>query len=47
MAEGKLKIGDAAPDFEMTSDEGQKVRLSDYRGKKVILWFYPKDDTRG
>jgi thioredoxin-dependent peroxiredoxin len=47
MAEGKLKIGDPAPDFEMVSDEGKKVKLSDFRGKKVILWFYPKDDTRG
>lgn len=43
----ELKIGDVAPDFEMVSDEGKKVKLSDFRGKKVILWFYPRDDTRG
>lgn len=42
-----LKIGDAAPDFELLSDKGQKVKLSDYRGKRVILYFYPKDDTTG
>jgi peroxiredoxin Q/BCP len=42
-----LKIGDRAPDFELVSDTGEKVKLSDYRGKKVILYFYPKDDTPG
>ncbi len=47
MAEGKLKIGDMAPDFEMVSDEGETIRLSQFHGKKVIVWFYPKDDTRG
>ena len=47
MAQGKLAIGEDAPDFELVSDEGQTVRLSDFRGKKVIVWFYPKDDTRG
>lgn len=42
-----LKIGDKAPDFSLISDEGQKVSLKDLKGKKVILYFYPKDDTSG
>jgi len=42
-----LKAGDIAPDFELTSDEGVRVRLSSLRGRKVILYFYPKDDTPG
>ena len=42
-----LKIGDPAPDFELLSDTGQTVKLSDFRGKRVILYFYPKDDTPG
>ena len=40
-------IGEMAPDFELSSDEGKKVRLSDYRGKKVILYFFPKAGTSG
>lgn len=44
---GKLNVGDAAPDFEALNDEGETVRLSDYRGKRVVLYFYPKDDTPG
>ncbi|MGZ4396723.1 MAG: thioredoxin-dependent thiol peroxidase [Gaiellaceae bacterium] len=36
-----------APDFELVSDEGTTVRLSDLRGKPVVLYFYPKDDTPG
>jgi peroxiredoxin Q/BCP len=40
-------VGDAAPDFEATSDAGEPVRLADYRGKKVVLYFYPKADTPG
>jgi peroxiredoxin Q/BCP len=43
----KLQVGDMAPDFELTSDTGEKVRLSDFRGKKVVLYFYPKDMTSG
>jgi peroxiredoxin Q/BCP len=39
--------GQAAPDFELTSDSGETVRLSDLRGKPVVLYFYPKDDTPG
>lgn len=43
----KLKVGDQAPDFEGVSERGDKVRLSDFRGKYVVLYFYPKDDTPG
>ena len=42
-----LKPGDKAPEFSLTSDEGRKVSLKDLKGKKVILYFYPKDDTSG
>jgi peroxiredoxin Q/BCP len=42
-----LKAGDLAPDFELASDAGTPVKLSDYRGKRVVLYFYPKDDTPG
>lgn len=43
----ELKIGDSAPDFEALTDTGGKVKLSEYRGKRVILYFYPADDTPG
>jgi peroxiredoxin Q/BCP len=43
----KVKIGDMAPEFEALTDTGETVRLSDYRGRRVILYFYPKDDTPG
>lgn len=43
----KLNAGDAAPDFEALTDTGDRIRLSDFRGRKVILYFYPKDDTSG
>jgi len=39
--------GTPAPDFELTSDTGERVKLSDFRGKPVVLYFYPKDDTPG
>lgn len=39
--------GQPAPDFELLNDEGETIRLSDYRGKKVILYFYPADFTTG
>jgi peroxiredoxin Q/BCP len=39
--------GEPAPDFELTGDGGEKVRLGDFRGKPVVLYFYPKDDTPG
>ena len=42
-----LKPGDLAPDFDTRDQNGQSVKLSDYRGKKVVLYFYPKDDTTG
>lgn len=42
-----LEPGDKAPDFELESDAGETVRLSELRGSKVILYFYPKDDTSG
>jgi peroxiredoxin Q/BCP len=42
-----VEEGKPAPDFELASDEGEKVKLSDFRGKPVVLYFYPKDDTPG
>ena len=42
-----LSEGDAAPAFELESDDGTTIRLSDLRGKQVVLYFYPKDDTPG
>ena len=42
-----LNIGDVAPDFELISDEGAPVKLSDLRGQRVVLFFYPKADTPG
>jgi peroxiredoxin Q/BCP len=42
-----IKEGDAAPDFEARDAEGGTVKLSDLRGQKVALYFYPKDDTPG
>ena len=43
----ELKIGAKAPDFSLPDTDGKTVRLSDFQGKKVILYFYPKDDTPG
>lgn len=42
-----LKVGQKVPDILLHSDTGEEVRLSDYKGKKVVLYFYPKDDTPG
>jgi peroxiredoxin Q/BCP len=39
--------GQEAPDFELESDSGETVRLSELRGNPVVLYFYPKDDTPG
>jgi len=43
----KLKEGQKAPKFTLNDTNGNKVKLSDFRGKKVVLYFYPKDDTPG
>ena len=43
----ELHIGDKAPDFEGKDQDGKTVRLSDFRGKKVVIYFYPKDNTPG
>jgi peroxiredoxin Q/BCP len=42
-----VEEGQEAPDFELTSDEGERVKLSQFRGKPVVLYFYPRDDTPG
>ncbi|HEX7119289.1 MAG TPA: thioredoxin-dependent thiol peroxidase [Longimicrobiales bacterium] len=42
-----LKEGDTAPDFTLPTDDGSEVTLSALRGRKVVLYFYPKDDTPG
>lgn len=41
------KEGETAPDFELSADDGTRIRLSDLRGRKVVLYFYPKDNTPG
>jgi len=43
----ELKVGDPAPDFEAQDDQNQTVRLQDLRGKRVVIYFYPKDNTPG
>lgn len=43
----RLAVGDAAPDFTLPSDSGETVSLSALRGKPVVLYFYPRDDTPG
>jgi peroxiredoxin Q/BCP len=43
----KLKAGQAAPEFQAITDAGETTRLSDYLGQRVVLYFYPKDDTSG
>jgi peroxiredoxin Q/BCP len=44
----ELRVGDPAPDFDLASHQGGRVRLTDFRGEKhVVLYFYPKDDTPG
>jgi len=42
-----VEVGQLAPDFELIADNGEKVKLSDFRGKYVVLYFYPKDMTPG
>ena len=43
----ELKVNDAAPAFLLQSNDGSKIALKDLKGKKVVLYFYPKDDTPG
>jgi peroxiredoxin Q/BCP len=43
----QINVGDQAPDFETMDDESNRVKLSELRGKRVVLYFYPKDDTPG
>lgn len=47
MAQSTLKAGDKAPEFTSKDQDGRKISLSDYKGKKVVLYFYPKDQTPG
>ena len=42
-----VKVGELVPDFELEASNGEKVKLSDYKGKNVVLYFYPKDMTPG
>lgn len=42
-----LKEGDKAPDFTLIADTGEKISLSKFKGKKIVLYFYPKDNTSG
>jgi thioredoxin-dependent peroxiredoxin len=42
-----LKIGDKAPDFQLKTDDGSELALADFRGKRVLLFFFPKANTPG
>ena len=42
-----MQVGDKAPELLGTNEKGEEIRLSDYKGKKVVLYFYPKDSTPG
>ncbi len=42
-----LKVGDKAPEFRLTADDGKEIALADLRGKRVILYFFPKANTPG
>ena len=44
---GQVQEGRPAPDFSLPSGDGRTLSLADLRGKRVVLYFYPKDDTRG
>ena len=43
----QLQVGETAPNFSALTDEGKTVNLNDYRGKRVVVYFYPADDTPG
>ena len=43
----KLKTGDKAPDFKLMDQGGNNVNLADFKGRKLLLYFYPKADTSG
>jgi len=47
MAKKPLQVGDVAPAFEAPTDTGKTIKLSDFRGQRVVLYFYPKDSTPG
>jgi thioredoxin-dependent peroxiredoxin len=47
MAVAELTVGANAPDFALPADDGSTVRLSQFQGKRVVVYFYPKDDTTG
>ena len=47
MTNQPLRVGDPAPDFALADENGRTVKLSDFRGKRVIVYFYPMDDTPG
>lgn len=47
LANAMIQEGDAAPDFTLPADDGTEVTLSELRGRRVLLYFYPKDDTSG
>ncbi len=42
-----IEVGQQVPEFELTGDNGEKVKLSDFKGKHIVLYFYPKDMTPG
>ena len=44
---GSLKVGSKAPDFSCAADGDRQISLADYAGKKLVIYFYPKDDTPG
>ena len=47
MAELKIKVGDAVPDFELANQDGAKVKLSQFKGSPVVIFAYPAADTPG
>lgn len=47
MSTETVKVGDKAPAFSLPDANGKTVKLADFRGKKVVLFFYPKDNTPG